>query len=93
MPLAAERDTVRSFVPSLSPTLAVAADMDATGWESSSVIVPVPVAAEIVALVGELIFTSTVSLGSFRASPFTETSMSFDVSPAENVRVPAVIAS
>ena len=91
MPLAAERVTVMSLVPSLSPTLAVDGT-DTVGWESLSFIVPVPVGVEMEALEAELMVTITVSLLSLRVSPVTVTSMSLEVSPAEKVRVPAVIA-
>ena len=64
----------------------------AVGVLSSLVIVPVPEAAEMEALEAELMVTITVSLLSLRVSPVTATSMSLEVSPAEKVRVPAVIA-
>ena len=57
------------------------------GAASSSVIVPVPVPVAIVAFVGELNSTTTVSLGSSRPSPFTVTAKLFSVSPAANVKV------
>ena len=58
------------------------------GAASSSVIVPVPVPVEIVALVGLLSFTATVSFSSFRVSPLTVTTMLLLVSPAAKVKVP-----
>ena len=62
------------------------------GFASSSVIVPVPVAVPMVALVALLNSTATVSFGSFVVSPVTETVMVSLVSPAPKVRVPPVIA-
>ena len=55
-------------------------------------IVPVPVAVPIPAFVAELRVTFTVSFGSSSASPRAATVTVFAVSPAANVRVPAVSA-
>ena len=59
---------------------------------SSSVIVPVPVAVEIVAFAALPSDTTTVSFDSSRTSPVTETSKVWLVVPAANVSVPPVMA-
>ena len=90
MPLAAERDTVTSLVPSLSPTLAVAEDRDTVGASSSSVIVTtVLVAVPSTAFVGEEPrVTVNVSSGSSLVSEVTVTVIVPLVSPASIVRFP-----
>ena len=90
MPLTALRDTVRSLVPSLSPTLAVAEDRDTVGASSSSVIdTTVLVAVPSTALVGEEPrVTVNVSSGSSVVSVATVTVIVPLVSPAEIVRLP-----
>ena len=55
-------------------------------------IVPVPLAVEIVAFVGPLRVTTTVSFDSSSASPVTDTSKVRLVVPAAKVSVPLVIA-
>ena len=55
-------------------------------------IVPVPLAVEIVAFVGLLRVTTTVSFDSSSASPVTDTSKVWLVVPAAKVSVPPVIA-
>ena len=66
--------------------------MASVGAPSSSVILPVPVPVEIIAFVGWLNATTTVSSGSSVVSPVTDTVMLRLVSPAANVSVPAVNA-
>ena len=53
-------------------------------------IVPIPWALEIVALVGFDRFTKKVSFGSLIVSPLTTTVMVFEVSPALKFTVPVV---
>ena len=64
------------------------------GGSSSSVMVPVPVAAvaDSAALDGPLRVTTTVSSASSSTSPATVTAMFLLVSPAAKVRVPAASA-
>ena len=59
------------------------------GVSSSSVIVPVPVAASSVAFTGLLSVTTTVSCGSSVVSPVTDTVRVWLVAPAVKVSVPA----
>ena len=67
--------------------------MDTVGASSSSVTVPVPVAAaDRVALVGVLNVTATVSFASSVPSPVTVTSIVRVVVPAVKVSVPPVMA-
>ena len=80
-----------AVVPS-APSATVGESIDKLGMPSSSVIVPVPSAVEIVALVGELKVTTIVSLDSSVVSPVTETSMFPLVSPGANVSVPGASA-
>ena len=70
-----------------SRTVVRPSDSVTVGAGSSSVIVPVPVAVPIVAFVGWLSRTITVSFGSSRPSPFTVTAKLFTVSPAAIVKV------
>ena len=93
-PLAALRDTrkLKSVEP-LSPSSRAEAEIIISGASSSSVIVPVPVAVEISAFAAPLRVTATVSFGSSRVSPVTDTVIVFRVSPAAKVRVPAVSAA
>ena len=94
MPLAALSVTEKlmATVP-LSPSVTLAEPIETVGNASSSVIVPVPVPVKMVALVGLLNFTATVSFGSSKVSPFTVTAMLLVVSPAAKVKVPEVSAS
>ena len=80
------------FVEPLSPSVTLGESIDSVGASSSSVIVPVPVAVEIVASVALLRVTTMVSLTSSIASPVTDTSKVWLVVPAAKVSVPPVIA-
>ena len=73
-----------------APSATLGESIDRVGAPSSSVIVPVPVPAELdtAALVGPLRATTTVSSVSSCASPVTDTSRVCVVSPAANVSVP-----
>ena len=73
-----------------APSATLGESIDRVGAPSSSVIVPVPVPAELdtAALVGLLRATTTVSSGSSCASPVTDTSMVCVVSPGSKVSVP-----
>ena len=62
------------------------------GAASSSVIVPVPDAVEMLVFVGLLRVTTTVSFGSSVVSPRTDTVTALLVSPAANVTRPALSA-
>ena len=70
----------------------VGESIDSLYAPSSSVIVPEPVAVEIVALVAFLRVTLTVSSCSPSMSPVTDTSMVSSVSPGSKVRAPPVMA-
>ena len=67
-------------------------EIDSVGAPSSSVIVPVPLPAAIVAFVAPLSLTATVSSDSSVVSPLTDTAMLRLVTPAANVSVPAATA-
>ena len=92
-PLAALNVAVNvRFVEPLSPSVTLGELIDSVGVASLSVIVPVPVPAEIVAFVALLRATTTVSFGSSRTSPVTDTLKVWLVVPAAKVSVPPVIA-
>ena len=74
------------------PSVTVAEPMEMVGADSSSVIVPVPVAVPSVAFFGSLRVTGMVSSASGRVSPWTVTVTVRLVSPAAKVRVPAARA-
>ena len=78
---------VRFFVP-LSPSVTLGELTDSDGKASSSRIVPVPDAVEMLAFVGPLNCTTTVWCGSSVVSPRTCTVTVLLVSPAANVNVP-----
>ena len=73
-----------------APSATLGESIDSVGAASSSVIVPVPVPAELdtAALVGPLRATTIVSSGSSCASPVTDTSRVCVVSPGSKVSVP-----
>ena len=80
------------FVEPLFPSATRGESIDSDGPESSSVIVPVPVAVPMAALTALLSVTTTVSSASSSVSPITETSKVWLVVPAAKVRAPAVMA-
>ena len=82
---------VRVAVP-LSPSVTLGESMDATGVPSSSVMVPVPVPAAMVAFAALPSVSTTVSFDSSVVSEVTETEKVLLVSPATKVRVVAVTA-
>ena len=81
-----------SVAEPLFPSATLGESIDSVGVPSSSVIVPVPLAVEIVAFVGLLRVTTTVSFDSSSVSPVTDTSKVRLVVPAAKVSVPPVIA-
>ena len=93
LPLAALSVTrnVRAAAPP-SPSVTLGELIDSVGAPSSSVIVPVPVPAEMVAFAALLNATTTVSSSSSVVSPVTNTVTLRLVTPAANVRVPAATA-
>ena len=74
--------------PSSTLTLLIAS----VGARSSFVIVPVPVAVAIVALVGPDNVTVNVSFASYSVSPTTGTVIVPVVAPTAIVRIPLVVA-
>ena len=93
MLLAALSVTVNVNSALAAPSVAGWAVIEMVGGSSSSVMVPVPVkVVASTALVGLLRVTYTVSLSSSVLSPSTVTLMLLLVSPAANVREPAVRA-
>src|SRR5438034_1484179 len=91
-PETADRVAVRVAVPPAS-AMGLPLRLRVTeGGESSSMMVPVPVAGVMVALVGFERLTVNVSFGSSRVSPFTWTVMVLVVSPALKIRVAVGIA-
>src|SRR5438876_751139 len=86
-PETADRVAVRVATPSASDMGLPLRLKLTVGGRSSSIIVPVPVAVVIVALVGFERLTVNVSFGSSRVSPFTWTVMVLVVSPALKIRV------
>ena len=92
-PLAALKVTLNSrFADPLLPSVTLGDEIDRLGGSSSSVIVPVPVAVEMVAPEAALSCTCTVSPGSSRVSPCTATVTVLVVSPAANDSVPEASA-
>ena len=94
LPLAALSVTVNVNVgvaPDV-PSVTLDDEIDNIGAPSSFVIVPMPVPAEVVAFVGLLRLTTTVSSDSSVVSPVTDTVTARLVVPAAKVSVPAVNA-
>ena len=92
--LAGERVTVNSIVAdSSSSTSSTGGELIDSWGTSSSVMVPVPFAVEILALTASLSAITNCSSGSSNASPFTVTSMFLLVSPTANSKVPLLIAT
>ena len=79
------------FVEPLSPSVTLGELME-TVTPSSLTIVPVPVAAEIVAFAALPSVTTTVSFGSSSVSPVTDTLKVWLVVPAAKVRLPPMMA-
>ncbi len=84
---------VTSAVPPFSEIESSSSDSVTVGASSSSVIVPVPTAVPMLALVAPLSVSFTVSFGSSCVSPVTDTVIVLLVSFAANVSVPAASAA
>ena len=89
-PAAADKSTVSAFEEADSAPLELVALKSTLGVASSSVIVSVPVASEILALLALESVRVTVSLASSRLSARTATLKVTVVSPALIVNVPLV---